>query len=471
MQRQLALTTGHMRRSCRSSFAHITVGLFCNSVPLNAQRADPVKCQNARQAEKDKHDDADAELHKKIVDVNNEYNKAVLACPKISGSNPCLKSTGDNRQQKMVAIQQAQSDEQARDEKAYIDINRNECAARGNSATAPADSEGRILATGDSARLFKLGAEMRVIADDLAQAAQGNAGEEFLKGLADWAKGTIDMLAQKPGVPLQQMAQSIVDYLTNDNAANHAALLKSAEQAVKEFEQNPARFIGQNLPNSLPGPGVLGKIPALRQMANVEKAAARIKAISTAEKVFDKAITEMVDDNRRWGAGTSKGCFGTDVCFTTARTEAEMFRTGGPLGNNTPVGINVYQNGSGQNMSKLRSEITRNLEPVGKSFNPRNAGTFTTEQLAEIAKGNPIRVFSPNEVQQMLQKEGVGSQGLLFAQYHPTPNPKTGQIFNHVMNVEKPGLAPATFIDKTTPGVAPVLDRDRVKGLFFFPMH
>lgn len=122
-------------------------------------------------------------------------------------------------------------------------------------------------------------------------------------------------------------------------------------------------------------------------------------------------------------------------------------------------------------MSKLRSEITKNLEPVGKSFNPRNAGTFTTEQLAEIAKGNPIRVFSPNEVQQMLQKEGVGSQGLLFVQYHPTPNPKAGQIFNHVMNVEKPGLAPATFIDKTTPGVAPVLDRDRVKGLFFFPMH
>ncbi|MDQ6612350.1 MAG: hypothetical protein M3Y64_07950 [Gemmatimonadota bacterium] len=457
-----------MRRSCRTSFAQIAAGLFCLSVPLNAQRVDPAKCLNARQAAKDKHDDAMAELNKKMVDIDNEYTKAMIGCT--GKPDSCLQPARDRRQQQSIKVQQEKSDESARDAKVAIDINRNECAARGP-ATAPSESEGRILATGDSSRLFKLGAEMNVIADDLAQAAQGNAGEEFLKGLADWAKGTIDMLSQKPGVPLQQMAQSIVDYLTNDNAANHAALLKAATQAVKEFEQNPARFIGQNLPNTLPAPGVLGKIPALRQLANVEKAAGRIKAINTAERVFQNSMTQMLDEDRKFGAAVgATPCFAENACFATARANAELFKTGGPLGNGTPVRINVNALEQ-KNMARTSEQIVKNLLPDGQRFSPRNPQSFTAEQLAQIAQGSPISVNSPRQILGILQNEGVGSQGLVFVQYHPVATPKPGALLGHVMNAERPGNAPGYFIDKTTPGVPPVLDQARVRALWFFPMQ
>lgn len=120
--------------------------------------------------------------------------------------------------------------------------------------------------------MFKLGAEMNVIADELHTTTAGNPGAEFVGGLADWAGETLQFLSQRPGVPLQQMAQSLADYLTNDNTDNHRQLRAAAEQALKEFKANPSRFIGKNLPNVLPAGG-LNRAGALRQINAVEKAA------------------------------------------------------------------------------------------------------------------------------------------------------------------------------------------------------
>jgi hypothetical protein len=64
---------------------------------------------------------------------------------------------------------------------------------------------------------------------DAAAENVSGAVDEFFKGVLDWASQTLQLLAQKPGEPLNQLAQGIVSYLTNDNAANHAALRKHNE--------------------------------------------------------------------------------------------------------------------------------------------------------------------------------------------------------------------------------------------------
>ena len=456
----------------RSSLVRIAAGLLSCSAVLSAQVSP--ECERARHDEEERHRDAQAEISKRQVDNSNEYNKKLIGC---RNSDSCRKDAREERDVKQIKISQDASDENATYSKNLIDIGRGRCNTRPSagptSASAPADKESPILASGDQQRLFKLGAEMNTIADEVAQDAQGNSGAEFLKGLADWADGTLKMLAQKPGVPVQQQAQAIIDYLTNDNAANHRVLLQAAQQAEREFEKNPARFVGQNLPNALPTPGLgtLAKIPALRQLAAVENAANRIKSIASSRRAFSRTITNTLAENKQWGrtVGVNE-CFADNACFPTARAEAEMFRTDGPLNNGTPVTIRVHALET-RNMVKTSAQITKNLSPVGANFTPRNPGTFTADQLAQIAQGNPISVKSPAHIAQLLESEGVGSQGLVFVGYSPTSAHVAGSPLGHVMNVEKPTRAPAQFIDKTTPGKAPVLDRNRVSELWFFPMH
>jgi hypothetical protein len=74
----------------------------------------------------------------------------------------------------------------------------------------------------------------------------------------------------------------------NNNAANHAMLRAQAQQAVQQFQRNPARFLGQLAPNLVPLP----KAQALAQMERLEAGATR--ALAANEQRFARAYTNLL---------------------------------------------------------------------------------------------------------------------------------------------------------------------------------
>jgi len=194
----------------------VVLAIACFGVGLRGQESPA--CAQARKAEDLRHRDALAELQKQILDANNQYNKALIACGNVTS---CQRSAADQLEEALKPIRMARSDEDTRYGKTLIDIGNGKCSG-GQPAASGSDP---TLSPADQSKVYKLSATM----NDIASAANsiGRAVGEFVKGLADWAKGTLDFLAQKPGVPLQQMASSLVTYLTNDNAANHRMLAQA----------------------------------------------------------------------------------------------------------------------------------------------------------------------------------------------------------------------------------------------------
>lgn len=453
--------------------------------PLVAQ-TDGRACSEAIRAELKQHADILAEINKRVVDVNNQFNKNVRACsvgrPTAEEFRACREAAGDKREAAMQPTHDARSDEMARHAKANIDLNRGQCTSQATAKPAPPSSdrssppperESPILATDESARVFKLGAEMNVLADEMHTTTDGNPGAEFLGGLADWASETLQFLSQRPGVPLQQMAQSLVTYLTNDNANNHQQLRVAAEQALREFQTNPARFIGRNLPDVLPTGG-LGRAGALRQINAVEKAAERVRRVVTERRQVKGSIERTLRQNRRYGAGTPpQPCFAANACFPGALAEADLFKANGGVGDGIGVrGVypDVRPGGFGDDMAHTSEQVLKRLEPRGKSYVPRSPGSFTAEQLEMIWRGQPIPMQSMQDIERLLVREGVGSQGLVFVDYQPLIMPgMTVNLRGHVFNAQNLN-GTIRFVDHTEPGRRAVVQASQINRLFFFPM-
>lgn len=145
----------------------------------------------------------------------------------------------------------------------------------------------------DARRLEPLDAALDEILADAAANASA-ATDQFFTGMTQAVEDNIEFLMQDPGVPVQQIAAAVEEYLTNDNADNHVQLRRAAEEAVHDFLENPARFIGYQVGNTAVGeaPGV-----AMRAGAAAARAAraARAKAIASAEKAA-KRLKAMADD-------------------------------------------------------------------------------------------------------------------------------------------------------------------------------
>ncbi len=317
--------------------------------------------------------------------------------------------------------------------------------------------------------LFKLGAEMNVIAKEQSQSR--DPGSEFVGGMAQWARDQLQFLAQEPGVPVRQMAQGIIDYLLNDNSRNHQALKGAAQHAVAEFRKNPARFLGENLPNVLPGPGeMLGGTKALRNIAQVEKAAGSLKQIASAERKFGKFYEGIIHNNQMFGSSTGPKCFAKNACFPTALAEADLFRTGGPLGNGQRVRIRGVYDAGTTDLQHTRAEIVQRLQSYGENYQPRHPASFTPEELREIQTGNPVEVTSPEAIQNILQREGDGSQGLVFVKYRDG-RVAAGELSGHVFNAQNVRGA-IEWIDHTLqPGADPLFTRNLVETWYFFPIQ
>ncbi len=342
--------------------------------------------------------------------------------------------------------------------------------------------------------LFQLGAEMNEIAKD--QDGQRDAGSEFLGGLAEWAGGTIQLLAQKPGTPIEQTAKGIMDYLTNDNAANHRALRAAAEQAVRDFKKNPARFLGKNLPDMLPTPAsASNRARALQRISQLEKGAERIKRMANAEKKLERFYKNVGPPGEGYGAKVQDHtCFAMNSCVDEALAEAQLFKTGGPVGDGTPwkiVGTRGLQTPQfpeapsgrppltpespnwpkgmpydpNQPLLDLRhtpDQLYAKLKPYGDNFAPRKPGTYNPEQLDMIWNGRPIPMDGPEHIATILKREGIGSQGLVIAEYK---QPK-GNVSGHMVNFQNPDGTVAV-VDRT--GLR--MDVSEVESWLFFPIY
>ncbi len=145
----------------------------------------------------------------------------------------------------------------------------------------------------DARRLAPLDTALDEILADAAANASA-ATDQFFTGMTQAVEDNIEYLMQDPGVPVQQIAAAVEEYLTNDNADNHVQLRRAAEEAVHDFLENPARFIGYQVGNTAVGeaPGV-----AMRAGSAAARAAraARAKAIANAEKAA-KRLKSMADD-------------------------------------------------------------------------------------------------------------------------------------------------------------------------------
>jgi hypothetical protein len=361
----------------------------------------------------------------------------------------------------------------------------------GSNDTIPAEE---ILTPEGKRLLFKLGAEMNEIAKD--QAGRRDPGSEFLGGLAEWASGTLEFLAQKPGAPVEQMVTGIIDYLTNNNAANHRALRGAAEQAVREFQQNPARFLGKNLPDMLPTPaGPANKARALQRMAQVEKAADRLKGIANAEKKLERFYEKVGPASQGYGEKVQNNtCLAINSCVDEALAEAHLFKTGGPAGDGTPwkiVGVRGLQTPKFPDAPSRRPPLTPDspnwpkdmpydpnqplldlrhdneqlyakLEPYGDGFATRRPGTYNPEQLDMIWSGRPIPMEGPDQIANILRREGIGSQGLVIVDYK---QPK-GNVSGHVVNFQNPD-GKITVRDSAHVR----MDVSEVENWFFFPIY
>lgn len=101
--------------------------------PVVAQ-TDARACDEARRAERTQHADNLAAINKRVVDVNNQYNKDHRACsvgrPSSSQAQSCRRAAMDKRETAIQPVHDARSDEMARHTKANIDIVRGACTSR-----------------------------------------------------------------------------------------------------------------------------------------------------------------------------------------------------------------------------------------------------------------------------------------------------------------------------------------------------
>jgi hypothetical protein len=107
-------------------------------------------------------------------------------------------------------------------------------------------------------------------------------------------------------------------------------------------------------------------------------------------------------------------------------------------------------------------QLYAKLKPYGDGFAPRKPGTYNPEHLDMIWNGRPIPMEGPEQIAKILESEGIGSQGLVIAEYK---RPQ-GNVSGHVVNFQNPD-GKVTVVDRTH------LRKDvsEVENWLFFPIY
>ncbi len=140
--------------------------------------------------------------------------------------------------------------------------------------------------------------------------AAGDAAHQFLGGVADWTNNTLQFLAQKPGVPAQQLGAAITQYFTNNPYDNNLQTYQAAVQAIDEMKQNPAYFWGKNLPNvlmmaamgSLGGEGAAEAETLAGEVRTTEQVAKEIEEGTQVPTLTTAAAPTMLKQAIQWTA-------------------------------------------------------------------------------------------------------------------------------------------------------------------------
>lgn len=298
-----------------------------------------------------------------------------------------------------------------------------------------------LLSSAEKAELRMLINQLRALKSD---PSFNSATDQFLLGISDFIQLNLEFLAQNPGVPLAQVGDGIRSYLTNNNASNHQALHKLAVTAQAQFKANPARFLGQALPNfaSLP------KGEALAQLGRVTSGANRLLRIAAAERKAVSSLNATLTRNRslraRFGSSLSRDiCFAINACFLKAYAQDSLWAAGQSVANiSLPKSelekafvINgVRFKGVPFSMSAevTAEEIYAFLGNKNRPrFAPNKPGLYNPEQLDMIWRGRPIQT-TPAKIRELLKENGEGSRGLVFQEFFHHGSTKLEDPAGHV---------------------------------------
>lgn len=251
-----------------------------------------------------------------------DYNKAAIDCHTNNGENDlaCIETAQKALQKRLAELEKKQIDANAAEQNELQRINAQPCPSPGNSnslgqyplpaadpnaplgtqnnplqghvtnepdTTPPPGPAGAPQMQPDAAQLQPLQKQLEQILKDAA-AGGFAATDQFFGGMVQAVDDNIKFLSQEPGVPAQQMGNAIWGYLTNDNASNHEQLLKAAKQAVQDFQQNPAHFIGYQAGNAAFNEATGGLASAAG--GATQQLTARARAIAQAEKAANRLI-------------------------------------------------------------------------------------------------------------------------------------------------------------------------------------
>lgn len=286
-------------------------------------------CKDAQAAEYHRLDGVLKELSKEKTDTETEYRNQILMC---EGGNPdCVATAGKEYRQKLGEIKEKEDNEKAVHKKKMDEILtqcEQQLASKKDEPTPlidepkpslkeplkghiyyncdPNEGVGQNVSPDMYQQLMQLAKEMDRISTGIAD--QGVlASDEFFQGLVEWVSETATFLAQQPGVPAQQIVQTITDYLLNSNEENHRILYKAAENALHEAKKNPARFCGKNLPNVLPTAAAAAKLRMTKRLIDGSEVAKDVfktssdfsgaKCYGGAEDCFWKSMASATGDN------------------------------------------------------------------------------------------------------------------------------------------------------------------------------
>jgi hypothetical protein len=178
--------------------------------------------------------------------------------------------------------------------------------------------------------LKKLSEELSQAADQAGKNAL-TAADHFGQGLGETLKGTIDALAQprggfgRPGPLLQGM----IDYLNADALENHQRMLDNAMKAMEEFQKDPARFLGKELPNVVPL-GELGKAEEIAKVAGAARRFTQAERNAANFAKFEKGMSEVAQAGEEANAAQNAAQKAAAGGGTPGRQQVSADRGGSP---------------------------------------------------------------------------------------------------------------------------------------------
>jgi hypothetical protein len=303
--------------------------------------------------------------------------------------------------------------------------------------------------------MLKLAAQMDRIAQQ-AQNATKVAVDHFFAGLATWAGNTLRFMSQKPGVPLTQASKAIAAYLTNDYRANDQKLRAAAVQAVNQLQNDPARFLGEILPNLLPLP----KVKMLEQIAQVEKSVERISQVAKIEETFAGEFNSNALKSSetapvpQFGAASTPQPFADNACVSTAVGQDALWAADETF---QIQGVEIL-NGK-TDLVMTGAEVQELLKARYGDIIRRNPN-FTPQERLLFRLGTPMPV-KPGDIERILGPWD-GSRGLVFIR----PVKGIGHAFN-VRNLK--GFI--QYLDASQKMDGRLWFNLPLKDVFFFPTN